>query len=58
MTTVAGPIVQVHWHHPEWVVVGVATGGWAWLLVAVAADPSGSCRAPTTSASACWAARP
>lgn len=39
MTTVA-PLVRVHWHHPEWVAVAVATGGWLVLLAAVAGEPS------------------
>lgn len=40
MSTAFAPLVRVHWHHPEWVAVAVATGGWLGLLVATAGEPA------------------
>jgi hypothetical protein len=40
MTTTVAPLVRVHWHHPEWVALAVATGGWLGLVATVAGDPS------------------
>ena len=32
MTTASAPLRRVHWHHPEWVALAVAAGGWLGLL--------------------------
>ena len=39
MTTAVAPLVRVHWHHPEWVVLAVAAGGWLGLIATVVGDP-------------------
>ncbi len=40
MSTATVPLVRVHWHHPEWVAVAVATVGWLGLAALATGEPS------------------
>ncbi len=40
MTAMPLAVTRVHWHHPEWLVVGAAAVGWAGLVFAAATEPA------------------
>lgn len=40
MTAMPMALTRVHWHHPEWLVVGATGLGWAGLAVGAATEPA------------------